>query len=245
MKNTRVADRQEMGPRSAAPAPAVATAAQVEVYQRLLGRPAAVTVGQLASECGQHPNTVREHLGALTRLGFVEQRSAAPQGRGRPAYRYAARPATMSGAHLAVVDALATHLAGSTSDALAAAVELGRRCGDQLPAAPAPAGHPPAATATGPAAARRALRTVAEVMRGLGFSVRVSRDGSVARLLTCPLLDAARVHPQVVCGVHRGLVDAVAGGAGAAARAVRLVPFAEPGACLLRLDPPAAPATPA
>lgn len=226
-----------MGPRSAAAAPAVATAAQVEVYQRLLARPAAVTVGELASECGQHPNTVREHLGALARLGLVEQRSAAPQGRGRPAYRYAARPAAMSGAHLAIVDALATHLAGSASDALAAAVKLGRRYGDHLPAATAPAGHPPAAT--GPVPARRVLRTVAEVMRGLGFSVRVARDGSVARLLTCPLLDAARVHPKVVCGVHRGLVDAVAGGAGAVPRAVRLVPFAEPGACLLRLDPPA------
>ena len=49
----------------------------------------ACPVDQLARSCGQHPNTVREHLEALVESGHV-QRAPAPQpaGRGRPARLY-------------------------------------------------------------------------------------------------------------------------------------------------------------
>ena len=60
-------------------------------------------------------------------------------------------------------------------------------------------------------------------------------DPREVELRTCPLVDAARRHPEVVCQVHAGLVsgaDAVYGGSG---EGVRLVPFASPGACHLTL----------
>ena len=59
-------------------------------------------------------------------------------------------------------------------------------------------------------------------------------------LRTCPLLDAARRHPEVVCAVHRGLAEAAYEAFGGEAQEVALEPFALPGSCVLTL--PEAPA---
>ena len=54
-------------------------------------------------------------------------------------------------------------------------------------------------------------------------------------LRTCPLLDAARRHPEVVCEVHRGLVSGALDALDASSEGVRLEAFARPGACVLGL----------
>ncbi len=55
-------------------------------------------------------------------------------------------------------------------------------------------------------------------------------------LRTCPLLDAARRHPEVVCQVHLGLVDGALAAHEVTAPGARLEPFARPGACVLTLS---------
>ena len=55
--------------------------------------------------------------------------------------------------------------------------------------------------------------------------------GRTLRLRTCPMLESAREHPEVICRVHQGLVEGALGGAD-----VTLLPFAEPGACVLSRD---------
>ena len=82
-------------------------------------------------------------------------------------------------------------------------------------------------------------------------------EGDHIALRRCPLLEAAQQHPEVVCAVHRGLVDALlapgdaadpggdacsrpADSAGAhppARYRAELEPFAAPGMCRLRLGP--------
>ncbi len=57
------------------------------------------------------------------------------------------------------------------------------------------------------------------------------------RLTRCPLLDAARQYPDVVCSVHAGIIRGALHTWGDEATVTRLVPFAEPGACLVHLDP--------
>ena len=54
------------------------------------------------------------------------------------------------------------------------------------------------------------------------------------RLRACPFRDAAREHPQVVCAVHRGLIEQLLEPSGTRSR---LVPFAEPDLCLVTLEP--------
>lgn len=50
-------------------------------------------------------------------------------------------------------------------------------------------------------------------------------------LRSCPFLDVARRHPDVVCGVHLGLLRGLAEQAAAGAFATELFPFARPGVC--------------
>ena len=58
-------------------------------------------------------------------------------------------------------------------------------------------------------------------------------SGTTVLLRTCPLLDAARRHPEVVCQVHLGLVAGALEAHHEPSDGLRLVPFARPGACVL------------
>ena len=72
-----------------------------------------------------------------------------------------------------------------------------------------------------------------DLMDDLGFAPEVSPE--VIRLRQCPMLDVARAQPDVVCAVHRGLVEGALEERGVAPDGVRLDVFAAPGACLLHL----------
>jgi predicted ArsR family transcriptional regulator len=79
---------------------------------------------------------------------------------------------------------------------------------------------------------------VVGLLADLGFEPR--RDSAApgtVRLTRCPLLGAATRHPQVVCGVHLGVVRGALEELGADPAGSDLVPFAEPGACRLLVPP--------
>lgn len=56
------------------------------------------------------------------------------------------------------------------------------------------------------------------------------------RLTRCPLLEAAHEYPDIVCGVHLGLVRGALEVFGDSAAESELDPFSEPGACRLHLS---------
>ena len=64
-----------------------------------------------------------------------------------------------------------------------------------------------------------------------------STSGTTVLLRTCPLLDAARRHPEVVCQVHLGLVAGALEAHREPSDGLRLAPFSRPGACELTLPP--------
>lgn len=78
---------------------------------------------------------------------------------------------------------------------------------------------------------------VVTVLENLRFTPRTTDNERLFRLTTCPLLDAARRQPELVCSVHLGIVRGVLEQLGGDPDATDLVPFAEPGACLLTLPP--------
>jgi predicted ArsR family transcriptional regulator len=215
------------GPRAAQLEPLVVTPAQAEVLGRLRTHGTPVTAAQLATAAGQHVNTVREHLDALVDTGVAERTRMPVHGRGRPAYGYAvsARETTPA-AHVALVDALATHLRATDAAPAAAAEQLGRRYAADL--------HLSSPKPRDPA--RRALAAVVDTMTTLGFGCEVDRSGTTARLVTCPMLEAARRHEGVICSFHRGVVTGIAERQTDRA-VVELHPFAEPGACRLHAAP--------
>ena len=186
------------------------------------------TLAALVALAGLHENTVREHLDALVRDGLVRRQAEAPSGRGRPAWLYEATGADVPGAAeyagLAATLAAAIHRASAspTDDA----VEAGRDWGHELARQ---RGAEPARTA------RAARREVVALLDEVGFAPEADARDSVVRLTRCPLLEAAHKYPDVVCGVHLGLVQGALEEYGADPDGTELLPFAEPGACRLHL----------
>jgi predicted ArsR family transcriptional regulator len=185
--------------------------AALRVLRALVGQ-GPVTIAALHAELGGHSNSVRQHLEGLVESGFVEEVGQPAGGRGRPARAYAA---TVAGRQVALQD--------PDLDAPGALVEA---VAEHLAATPDPAS---AAHAVGMGWGRRLAsdhRDLIEILAAQAFTPERTPNGIALR--TCPLLASARQCPDVVCGIHQGLIDALS------PEPLRLLPFAVPGACLIR-----------
>lgn len=171
-----------------------------------------VTIVALNDTLGGHPNTVRAQLRGLVGAGFATEVSPVATGRGRPALTFEATLAGNQVAmevpgrddHAALVAAVAEQIA-EVDDPVAAAHALGRAWGRRV----AVGGD-----------------DLVGILGAQGFTPQPTAGGLALR--TCPLLDAAQQFPDVVCGIHQGLIDALS------PEPMELLPFAAPGACLVR-----------
>lgn len=210
-----------------------------------------LSVEQLAAQTGQHANTVREHLEALVGGGHATKTSAPSAGRGRPAWLYeaVAAPAGPVG-YAALAAALASHLAANSASPAAEGEAAGRAWARALPGGDGAAGSAPDAgprsvpdaepygapgKASTKAADKAARGRVLTALGQAGFGVQGNRDTTELALTTCPIVEAARENPNVVCAVHLGLVKELLSGSGLPEREVVLLPFAGPGVCTLHL----------
>lgn len=197
-----------------------------------------VSVQQLASALGIHPNTARFHLDALVRQGALERDPDAARARsvGRPALRYR-RPRRMSaGAGRADYRLLATvlvgHLAAGERDPAAAALEIGRANGALL-----------LAEADPPATRRSGVERMVGALERLGFQPEPAAPGAdearveEIRLRHCPFLDLADAHAEVTCPLHLGLLQGALDAIDSPVTATGIEPFAQPDLCVVRLGP--------
>lgn len=177
-----------------------------------------------------HVTTVRFHLEQLETAGLVARTDApvdAPR-RGRPrVYFSAVNPAAEIGrderSREQLIEVLAAALAGQgAAEAAQKAERAGREWARAL-AGVESAGQPGTEAAAADAALER-------VLTELGFAPE--RTGDEIELRACPFRDAARQHPEVVCSVHRGLVNELLS-AEQRARGVRLLPFVQPEVCAI------------
>ncbi|MGD8199251.1 helix-turn-helix transcriptional regulator [Ornithinimicrobium sp. W1679] len=229
------------------------------------GRPTrddGMTAAELGTVLGLHSTTVRFHLDQLVSAGLVGSRFVRSGGAGRPAKRYfvvegelgpVARPG-VEGPY----QVLATLLAGALDPA------------DEGRLTPEEAGAewvrhrleegddhglreddvPHAASTAGEWVAK--VGGVVDLLQEWGYTPDLSvsgREGDVTLTLRdCPFLDLARIHPEVVCGVHRGLLRGALEAAGEQDAGVSLRPFVGPTTChavLLRhRTPPGEPIDP-
>lgn len=198
-----------------------------------------VPLGEVAAEVGGHPNTTRGHLEVLREAGLVHREPGPRTGRGRPPWvhgltevgRSAVRrlDSTEAGPGLdALAMAFVRHL-GTLPDPSGTAREVGRSWAGSL----------------GPVTRARTPRgragAAVEMLDGMGFTpVRVGRaggPGEEVELRSCPLLESASAHPEVVCQIHLGLVEgALVGGDGHQDLQVDLEPWGRPSGCRLRLS---------
>jgi predicted ArsR family transcriptional regulator len=203
----------------------------------------AVDARVLAHRGGLHVNTVRFHLNVLIEAGFVAQRTGTRPGPGRPQALYAAvTPGAQAGGYQLLAEILAGRLEQEGGhDTLPE--QAGRAWATTVadPATPE-VSDPPAPAVSSTVLSVATDRAVA-LFTELGFEpVTVpAATGARIELHACPFLDVARRHPGVVCGVHRGLLDATVdattnGGTGGGITTT-LTPFARPGICIADLIP--------
>ena len=170
-------------------------------YLRLSGRP--VPVRELATRLGLHANTIRPHLRRLVDAGLVASETRrGPSAVGRPQTVYTA--VAMENAegrdYRLLADILLTLMTGTR--ARSGAEALAREWGDYLMTRHAP---PPGARRPGPNLA--ALR---DALAEAGFDPRFRRRGNRTveiALRGCPFRDLLEEHRDLVCTVHRGLLE--------------------------------------
>ncbi len=206
-------EKNEGPPPAISPGP---TGAQGRVLAVLVRREAPTTLAELAALTGLHENTLRGHLDALHRASHVSRFRARPTGRGRPAWSYVAREAPYAALAQALARGLETNPGASARET---GESGGRVWGEQLRALLDKDHETPH---------ERLMRALEHV----GFGPESSPDQASVRLTQCPFIDAARAHPEAVCSVHLGLIE---GALGESLDPTALQPFAEPGACLVRL----------
>lgn len=223
--------------------PPILTSARQAVLRVLRHQHAPMTVDETAHACGLHPNTVRTHLDALVDVGFALRSRAPITGRGRPAWRY---EATLAGSdagaeYAALAVALADQVA-TLPDPRGLARAAGLAWGRSLePPAPMPAAR---------TREEQVRETVSRGLERMGFAPEDEAQGEATPedesgdgsrpdglvLRQCPMLDAARRVPHVVCTVHEGLAQALVESAGGDPDQVVVQPFALPGGCRVTLS---------
>jgi predicted ArsR family transcriptional regulator len=203
---------------------------RAQVLEFLQQTGSAVSVEQTADHLRLHPNTARKHLLGLVTRGLATSELLPSGARGRPARQYAASRDAEPDLRIRDYAGLATALAGQISrssahphsDAEAAGEAWGRVLAEDIPVG---------------RGQRRARRAVIELLARLGFEPDTDASATSVRLRRCPLLDAARAYPDVICPVHLGVIRGALAAWGGRREAATLVPFAEPGACLVQLGP--------
>jgi len=190
---------------------ALASPSRRQVLEALRVSPEPLDATAVAARVGLHVTTARFHLDQLAAAGLIHRRSAPERRRGRPRVLYAPTvTARADDARDQMIDVLAAALADGGD-----AAHAGRRW--------AAAFEPPDAADPAPG--------LVGILDGLGFDPEP--EAGVIRLPTCPFRGATRRHPDVVCAVHRGLVEGLTASTSTPAR---LLPFVEPELCLVALE---------
>ena len=221
---------------------ALAGPSRVRVLEFLRERRAAATAGEVAVEVGLHPNTVRLHLDQLTDAGLVDRARESRRGPGRPRVLFTAvaeaSPEPGDDGYRMLAGILAGELESTSARPGLVAAEAGRAWARTLAPAPASSAEPTEPTEpTVPTRAAEASGRLVAALDDLGFApVPPDRAGDPIELHRCPFQQVAAEHPEVVCGVHLGLIQRVLDDLAAPLHA-RLEPFVAPGVCHAHLTP--------
>lgn len=184
------------------------------IYLEIARSPAPLSTAEIAETLGLHPNTVRPHLERMCDVGLLESRPDSTGAVGRPQKLYSvADNAPSLGLEPPVFLMMArmlidvAHSAGVDSEIT---LNAGRSEGRSRALS--------ASTSEIPAA-REPLESVIGMQADLGFDPAMVMDGDSSATVAfthCPFADLAAKNPEVVCTLHRGLVEGFLDGNGSA-----------------------------
>jgi predicted ArsR family transcriptional regulator len=168
------------------------------IYLELARSPRPLATAEIADSLDLHPNTVRPHLERMREVGLLEQETGARGAVGRPQHRYSlAADAPSLGLEpptFPVLSKMLLRLAGAARIGADDAAEAGREQGEAYAVADQPDACLPGLVAR---------------LDSLGFDPAVVADERTATVAFthCPFRELAESDPDVVCGLHRGMVE--------------------------------------
>ncbi|MFZ6003637.1 MAG: helix-turn-helix transcriptional regulator [Actinomycetota bacterium] len=169
------------------------------IYLELARAPKPLATAEIAETLELHPNTVRPHLERMRDVGLLEVTTDAQGSVGRPQHLYSLAPDAPSlGFEPPAFPMLARMLLrlASAADLPAAdAIEAGREHG--------------ALDALRPDRVGTCQEALAAELTELGFDPASVSDDTVLTVAftRCPFRELAEANPELVCSLHRGLVE--------------------------------------
>jgi predicted ArsR family transcriptional regulator len=175
------------------------------IYLELARAQSPRSTADIADVLGLHPNTVRPHLERMRDVGLLQLEVEGKGSVGRPQHRYTLAPgAPALGLEPPAYPALSKMLVQLAS--ITAALP------DESAAAGAPQGRAMAAKyppARGPHADRACASALTAALDELGFDPAAGDDGDTITIAFthCPYRELAEAFPEVVCHLHRGMIE--------------------------------------
>jgi len=182
------------------------------IYLELARSTSPRSTAEIAESLGLHANTVRPHLERMREVGLLAVETDTRGSVGRPQHRYALAPDAPS---LGLEPPAFPVLAGMLTDLAGAAGIAPDRTAD----AGAERGRSMAEDHLARRPRSSCVEAVTAMLTELGFDPAVLGDGRLTTIAFthCPYAELAAAHPEVVCNLHRGLIEGFVesiGGAG-------------------------------
>ena len=168
------------------------------IYLELARSQSPRSTADIADTLGLHPNTVRPHLERMREVGLLDVEIDGRGSVGRPQHRYRLAPDAPSlGLEPPAFPLLARLL---TQVAAQAGVEP-----EEVAGAAVDQGRSLAARAPRPGC----VAALSAALDELGFDPAVADDGQIVTIAFthCPYRELAEAHPELVCNLHRGLIE--------------------------------------
>lgn len=171
------------------------------IYLELARAASPRSTADVAEALGLHPNTVRPHLERMREVGLLRVEVDSRGTVGRPQHRYSLAPEApalgLEPAPFPLLAGLLANVAAAAGPGAEAVASVGRDHGRHV------------AGDGGPADAARTCEVVEAELAELGFDPVRQRDGEVTTIAFahCPFQRLAEAFPELVCNLHRGMVE--------------------------------------
>ncbi|QGU04336.1 helix-turn-helix transcriptional regulator [Corynebacterium comes] len=210
---------------------------QREVLGMLQTFPRGARSAELAGKLGMHVNTVRGHLDELVDRGAVRVTSTPAEGRGRPSHIFRVRVPdnrAVAREYVTLVEVLASVVAETgnlTPETLSKAREIGRIWA-----------HKMEESGETPEELPDVLDLLYVKLRDMGFDPVVSAPKNEAGQLSlhsCPFVTGDQRPSPFICAIHEGFLREATGSrpdGRPGAVSLTLLPYADGGACVVRVD---------
>lgn len=198
------------------------------VLECLQQAPDAVGVAEVAALTHLHPNTARFHLDALTADELAIRTTETRTTRGRPRVLYVAHAEATAQRSYTLLAQILAHMVAAPGNAHSTAVTAGHSWGRKIVQG---------TSLQGAISAAGAVDTLKQVFDDIGFQPEAETQGTTATLMLrhCPFREVATLYPDVVCGLHLGMLQGVLAELGGAAVAESLDPLVTPHLCVARV----------